>query len=95
MSSSVVRPSQEPVVVATPPVRMNLQSIEDFDAEMDAIDAKKPSPSTSKPMPTLNPQHLPKKPKKTVDQNVLATELQAREELGNENWVSKLNGSLT
>jgi hypothetical protein len=74
---------------------MELQSIEDFEAEMDARDAKKASTSTTKPMPTLNSQQLPKKPKKTVDQNVLASELQAREELGNENWVSKLNGSLT
>lgn len=83
--------SQEPVVIATPQLRMNLQSIEDFDAEMDALDAKKASTATTKPIPTLNSQHLPKKPKKTVDPNALAAELQAREELGNENWVSKLN----
>lgn len=87
--------SQEPVVVATPQLRMELQSIEDFDAEMDAVDAKKSNTSTTKPIPTINSQHLPKKPKKTVDPNALVAELQAREELGNENWVSKLNGSLT
>lgn len=74
---------------------MELQSIKAFDAEMDALDAKKASTATTKPIPTLNSQHLPKKPKKTVDPNALAAELQAREELGNENWVSKLNGSLT
>jgi hypothetical protein len=82
-----------PLAVATPPVRMALQPIEDFDAEMDALDALKPRTAPANQIPTA-PQHLPKKAKKTIDVAAIEVEKVAREELGNENWIGKLVGSL-
>ncbi|KAE9368600.1 hypothetical protein N431DRAFT_494026 [Stipitochalara longipes BDJ] len=80
---------QEPVVIAIPPARMELQSIEDFEAEMDAMDIVKET--AAKSTTQLNPHHFPKKPKRTVDIDTLEAEKLARKEMGNEDWVSKLN----
>jgi len=82
--------TREPIAVAVPP-RMELQSIEDFDAEMDAMDIVQ---GTAKSPNLLNPYHLPKKQKRTVDIDALEAEKLAREEMGNEDWISKLNGVL-
>jgi hypothetical protein len=82
--------SREPVAVATPPGRMELQSIEDFEKEMDALDAVKARNALTKP-----PQPLSKKPKRTIDAEAVSAEQRAREEIGNENWVGKLLGLFT
>jgi hypothetical protein len=78
------------VLEAQPPPqkRMELQSIEDFEAEMAIFDAAKVMAATTKPIP----QHLPKKPKRTIDAGALEAERKAREEMGNENWIGKLLG---
>lgn len=74
---------------------MELQSIEDFEKEMDALDAVKAITASSKPIRRQNPQPLPKKPKRTVDADALEVENRAKEEMGNEDWISKLNSLLT
>jgi hypothetical protein len=81
---------KDAVPVAPPPLqkRMELQSIEDFEAEMDVLDAAKGMTATTKPIS----QHLPKKPKRTIDAGALEAERKAREEMGNENWIGKLLG---
>lgn len=71
---------------------MVLQSIEDFDAEMQAADAAKVRTVTTK-QTLINPNHLPKKPKKTVDPAALEAETAARTEMANENWTNKLKSS--
>ena len=83
--------TREPIAAAAP-ARMKLQSIEDFEAEMDAMDVEQAATSTSTPAKPLNPYHLPKKPKRVVDVETLQAEKLAREEMGNEDWISKLNG---
>jgi hypothetical protein len=81
---------KDAVLAAPPPLqkRMELQSIEDFEAEMDVLDAAKGMTATTKPIP----QHLPKKPKRTIDAGAFEAERKAREEMGNENWIGKLLG---
>ncbi|KAH8801139.1 hypothetical protein F5882DRAFT_167609 [Hyaloscypha sp. PMI_1271] len=77
------------VVLEAPPPpqkRMELQSIENFEAEMAIFDAAKVMTATTQPIP----QHLPKKPKRTIDAGALEAERKAREEMGNENWIGKL-----
>jgi hypothetical protein len=82
--------TQEPVAVSVPAVKMELQSIEDFEAEMDAQDTvREGAVKTALP---VNPYHLPKKPKRTVDTDALEAEKLAREELGSVDWISILNG---
>jgi hypothetical protein len=81
---------QEPVAAAVPPVKMELQSIEDFEAEMDAMDTVREA-AVKATLP-VNPYHLPKKPKRTVDTDALEAEKLAREELGSVDWISILNG---
>ncbi len=79
---------QEPSAVIPPPVYkpIQLQSIEDFEREQDALDAERARTAKEKPQP------LPKKAKKTVDLNALAAEQVAREEMGDVNWVGRLLG---
>ena len=83
--------TREPIVAVIPP-KIELQSIEDFEAEMDAIDVGRATTSASKPVSQINPYQLPKKPKRAVDVDALEAEKVAREEMGNEDWISKLNG---
>jgi hypothetical protein len=66
---------------------MELQSIEDFMKEQDAIDAEKARTDV-----TMHAQLLPKKPKRTIDAEAVTAEQRAKEEIGNENWVGKLLG---
>jgi hypothetical protein len=80
---------EPPAVIPTPIYKpIQLQSIEDFEKEQDALDAEKARAAK------VNPQPLPKRAKKTVDLDALAAEQQARDEIGNTNWVGRLLGLL-
>lgn len=64
---------------------MQLQSIEDFEREQDALDAERAR--TAKLT-----QPLPKRAKKSIDAAALAAEQRARDEIGEVNWVGRLLG---
>lgn len=102
-------PTTEPVTATPNPLSNNeslpvkLQSIEDFDAEQDALDLQRQLtgeavPGQRKESPSEPPRRIPKpliepnrkKAKKETDPEELDAEERAVKEMGNANWVGRL-----
>jgi hypothetical protein len=79
--------SQEtPILISQPIYKpMQLQNIEDFEREQDALDAER-----ARTAKLTHP--LPKRAKKSIDVTALAAEQHARDEIGEVNWVGRLLG---
>lgn len=85
-------PSIGPLPSANIPERLHFQSMEEFDRECEqreAVERAKMQPQKKVKGPPPS-----KKQKKTVDTNALAAEAAALEEMGEMNWIGKLNGQL-
>jgi len=81
-----------PFPSANIPERLHFQSMEEFDRECEEREAtEKVKMQSQKKVKGPPPA---KKQKKIVDVNALAAEAAALEEMGDMNWIGKLNGQL-
>jgi len=72
----------------TTAVSLQFQDIDEWVKEQDVLDAQKASQGSPKPVP------IAKKSKHVVDVEAIAAEQLALEEMGNDNWVGKLQRKL-